>query len=42
MKIDNDTIKYIANLAMIELSAEEEQKYSKDLDRKMILERKEE
>lgn len=32
MKIDNDTIKYIANLAMIELSAEEEQKYSKDLE----------
>lgn len=32
MKIDNDTIKYIANLAMIEISKEEEEKYSKDLE----------
>lgn len=31
MKIDKDTIKYIANLAMIEISGEEE-KYSKDLE----------
>ena len=32
MKIDKDTIKYIANLAMIEISEEEEEKYSKDLE----------
>ena len=32
MKIDTDTIKYIANLAMIEISEEEEKKYSKDLE----------
>ncbi len=32
MKIDKDTIKYIANLEMIEISDEEEKKYSKDLE----------
>lgn len=32
MKIDRNTIKYIANLAMIEISEEEEKKYSKDLE----------
>ena len=32
MKIDNTTIKYIANLSMIELLEEEEEKYSKDLE----------
>ena len=32
MKIDKDTIKYIANLAMIEILEEEEEKYSKDLE----------
>lgn len=32
MKIDKDTIKYIANLAMIEISEQEEEKYSKDLE----------
>lgn len=31
MKIDKDTIKYIANLAMVDISGEEE-KYSKDLE----------
>ena len=32
MKIDKDTIKYIANLSMIEILEEEEEKYSKDLE----------
>lgn len=32
MKIDKDTIKYIANLAMIEILEGEEEKYSKDLE----------
>lgn len=32
MKIDKDTIKYIANLAMIDISEIEEEKYSKDLE----------
>lgn len=32
MKIDKNTIKYIANLAMIELNESEEEKYSKDLE----------
>ena len=32
MKIDKDTIKYIANLAMIEILEDEEEKYSKDLE----------
>ncbi len=32
MKIDNDTIKYIANLAMIQLDKEEEAKYAKSLE----------
>lgn len=32
MKIDKDTIKYIANLAMIEILPYEEEKYSKDLE----------
>ena len=32
MKIDRNTIKYIANLAMIELTEPEEEKYSKDLE----------
>ncbi len=32
MKIDNDTIKYIANLAVIEISEDEEKIYSKDLE----------
>lgn len=32
MKIDNETIKYIANLSMIGISKEEEEKYSKDLE----------
>ncbi|MBR6034068.1 MAG: Asp-tRNA(Asn)/Glu-tRNA(Gln) amidotransferase subunit GatC [Clostridia bacterium] len=31
MKIDNDTIKYIANLAMIQLDKDEEEKYAKAL-----------
>lgn len=32
MKIDKNTIKYIANLSMIEILEEEEEKYSKDLE----------
>ncbi len=32
MKIDRDTIKYIANLAMIQINEDEEEKYSKDLE----------
>lgn len=32
MKIDNNTIKYIANLAMVEITEEEKEKYSKDLE----------
>jgi len=32
MHIDNTTIRYIANLAMIELLPEEEEKYSKALE----------
>ena len=32
MKIDKSTIKYIANLAMIEILEDEQEKYSKDLE----------
>lgn len=32
MKIDKDTIKYIANLAMIKIDEDEEEKYAKSLE----------